>query len=91
MLTIIAVIADSMTIRVFPIPEKNELRQFRNRLTHEFGDLYHDLEAAISPAAILDPHGAEAVFAKRDRARARLQDIIMEVVSERSRASRRWM
>ncbi len=60
--------------------------EFRNKLTEEFGELYHDLEAAISPAAILDPHGAEAVFAKRDRARARLQDIIMEVVSERRRA-----
>lgn len=56
---------------------------FRSRLTEEFGALYHDLEHAISPSAILDPHGADAVFARRDQARARLQDIIMEVVRER--------
>jgi sterol 14-demethylase len=57
--------------------------EFRNRLTEEFGELYHDLEQAISPAAILDPYGADEVFARRDRARARLQEIIMEVVRER--------
>jgi sterol 14-demethylase len=59
--------------------------EFRERLTEEVGALYHDLEAAISPAAILDPYGAEEAFAKRDRARARLQDIIMEVIRERRR------
>jgi sterol 14-demethylase len=59
--------------------------EFRARLTEEFGALYHDLEQAISPSAILDPYGAEEVFAKRDRARARLQEIIMDVVRERRR------
>ena len=57
--------------------------EFRNKLTEEFGELYHDLEQAISASAILDPHGAGEIFDKRDRARARLQDIIMEVVRER--------
>src|SRR6056297_2004171 len=57
--------------------------EFREKLTDEFGLLYHDLEQAISPAAILDPYGAGEVFERRDRARARLQEIIMDVVRER--------
>jgi len=57
--------------------------EFRNKLTEEFGALYHDLEQAISPEAILDPYGANEIFEKRDRARGRLQDIITEVVRER--------
>jgi sterol 14-demethylase len=60
--------------------------EFRAKLTAEFGALYHDLEQAISPAAILDPYGAEEAFARRDRARARLQDIILAVVRERRRS-----
>ena len=59
--------------------------EFREQLTEEFGELYHDLEQAISPAAILDPYGADETFERRDRARARLQDIILEVVRERRR------
>jgi sterol 14-demethylase len=60
--------------------------EFRARLTDEFGALYHDLEQAISPASILDPYGQDEVFAKRDRSRARLQEIIGEVVRERRRS-----
>jgi sterol 14-demethylase len=63
--------------------------EFRERLTDEFGALYHDLELAISPASILDPYGQAEVFARRDRARARLQQIIGEVVRERRRSGRR--
>jgi sterol 14-demethylase len=63
--------------------------EFRERLTDEFGALYHDLELAISPASILDPYGQDEVFARRDRARARLQAIIGEVVRERRRSGRR--
>ena len=59
--------------------------EFRAKLTDEFGALYHDLEQAISPASILDPYGQAEVFARRDRARARLQDIIMEEVRTRRR------
>ena len=60
--------------------------EFRARLTGELGELYHDLEQAISPASILDPYGQDEVFAKRDRSRARLQAIIGEVVRERRRS-----
>lgn len=61
-------------------------REFRARLTDEFGALYQDLEHAISPASILDPYGQDEAFARRDRARARLQEIISDVVRERRRS-----
>jgi sterol 14-demethylase len=63
--------------------------EFRERLTDEFGALYHDLELAISPSSILDPYGQDEVFARRDRSRARLQEIIGEAVRERRRSGRR--
>ena len=59
--------------------------EFRAKLTDEFGALYHDLEQAISPASILDPYGQTEVFARRDRARARLQEIITDEVRTRRR------
>jgi len=59
--------------------------EFRAHLTDEFGALYQDLEHAVSPGSILDPYGQDEVFARRDRARARLQEIISEVVRERRR------
>lgn len=60
--------------------------EFRAKLTDEFGVLFHDLEHAISPQAVVDAHSESDVFAKRDRARARLQDMLMEVVRERRRS-----
>jgi sterol 14-demethylase len=59
--------------------------EFRAKLTDEFGVLFHDLEEAISPQAVVDAHSESSVFAKRDRARARLQDMLMETVRERRR------
>jgi sterol 14-demethylase len=59
--------------------------EFRARLTDEFGTLFHDLEQAISPQAVVDAHSESEVFAKRDRARARLQDLLMATVNERRR------
>ena len=56
---------------------------FRNKLTDEFGALYHDLEGAVSPEALLDPYGAGEILEKRDRARARLQEIVLAEVRER--------
>ena len=51
---------------------------FRYTLTDEFAELYHDLEYAVSPAALRDPNGQEEVAMKRDRARARLGELISE-------------
>jgi sterol 14-demethylase len=59
--------------------------EFRARLTEEFGALYHDLEVAVSPASIVDPYAQSEIFARRDRSRARLAEIIGAVVQERRR------
>lgn len=59
--------------------------EFRAKLTDEFGALFHDLEQAISPEAIVDAHSEEDAFARRDQARARLQDLLMQTVEERRR------
>jgi sterol 14-demethylase len=59
---------------------------FRHQLSEEFGALLHDLELAVSPSAVLDPYGAEAVFARRDRSRARLAELVTAVVQERRRS-----
>lgn len=59
--------------------------EFRESLTDEFGSLFHDLEQAISPQAIVDAHSESEVFAKRDKARARLQALLMKTVAERRR------
>jgi sterol 14alpha-demethylase len=61
--------------------------EFRAKLTEEFGALFHDLEQAISPSAVLDAHAQDEVFARRDRARARLQELLMETVRARRRAA----
>lgn len=59
---------------------------FRERLTQEFGRLFADLEHAISPQAVVDAHSESEVFARRDEARARLQDMLLETVLERRRS-----
>ena len=56
---------------------------FRYTLTDEFAELYHDLEYAVSPAALRDPNGQEEVAIKRDRARARLGELISERIALR--------
>ncbi len=59
--------------------------EFRAKLSDEFGTLFHDLEQAISPQAVVDARSESEVFARRDKARARLQDLLMETVNERRR------
>lgn len=56
---------------------------FRQSLTDEFAGLYHDLENAVSPAALRDPGALDQACARRDRARARLAQLITERVRER--------
>jgi sterol 14-demethylase len=57
--------------------------EFRYQLTHEFVDLYHDLEAGIDPSALLDPNQQKDTFHKRDLARLRLQELITAAVKAR--------
>src|SRR5262245_61813329 len=59
--------------------------EFRNKLSEEFGALLHDLELAVSPSSVLDPYGAEEIFARRDRSRARLAELVKTVIEERRR------
>jgi sterol 14-demethylase len=60
--------------------------EFRNKLSEEFGALLHDLELAVSPSSVLDPYGAEEVFARRDRSRARLAELVTNVIRERRKS-----
>ncbi|MDX1736362.1 MAG: cytochrome P450 [Halioglobus sp.] len=57
--------------------------EFRYTLTDEFADLYHELEHSVSPAALRDPGALGEVAARRDRARARLAELIDERIEQR--------
>ena len=57
--------------------------EFRRRLTDEFGVLFEQLEDAISPEAVVNFKSEAEAFAKRDEARARLQEMLMQAVEER--------
>jgi sterol 14-demethylase len=57
--------------------------EFRRRLSDDFGDLFMQLEHAISPEAVVDFKSEAEAFAKRDEARARLQQMLFEAVQER--------
>jgi sterol 14-demethylase len=57
--------------------------EFRRRLTGEFGELFEQLEHAISPEAVVDYESEGEAFANRDEARARLQEMLMQAVEER--------
>ena len=56
---------------------------FRRRLTTEFGVLFEQLEDAISPEAVVDYSSEAEAFARRDEARARLQEMLIQAVDER--------
>jgi sterol 14-demethylase len=60
---------------------------FRAKLSDEFGALLHDLELAVSASSVVDAHGQEEVFARRDRARARLAELVTAVIHERRRST----
>ena len=64
-------------------------KEFRERLTDEFGVLFAQLEHAISPEAVIDFKSEADAFAKRDEARARLQEMLMEAVEDRLAANAR--
>ena len=57
--------------------------QFRDTLTDEFADLYHELESSVSPAALRDPSALGEVAVRRDRARSRLAELINQRVEMR--------
>ena len=56
---------------------------FRYRMTEEFKNLYHDLEKGLQAIAFVDPYLQQPIFEARDKARARLQELISAIIAER--------
>ena len=63
-------------------------KEFRQDMTGEFAQVYHDLERGITPAAYIHPHLPLPAFRKRDRARVRLVEMITGIVAERRKSGR---
>ncbi len=63
---------------------------FRYSLTDEFADLYHELEHSVSPAALRDPANLGDVSTRRDRARARLAELIGERIDQRRKSGKEF-
>ncbi len=60
---------------------------FRYKLTEEFKQLYHALEAGLQAIAFVDPYMQQPVFEARDKALVRLQELISEIIAERRKNS----
>jgi sterol 14-demethylase len=56
---------------------------FRYKMTDEFKALYHDLEKGLQAIAFVDPYMQQPIFEARDKARARLQELISAIIAER--------
>lgn len=56
---------------------------FRRNMTEEFSALYRDLEHAVIAIAFIDPYLPLPEFEARDKARARLGEIVSEIVEKR--------
>lgn len=57
--------------------------KFRQKLSDEFAQLYYDMEAGLSLLAFFAPNLPTPAFRKRDKARARLGELIANIVKER--------
>jgi sterol 14-demethylase len=60
-------------------------REFRERMTGEFAELYVSIERSITPLAFVSARLPTPTFRRRDRARVRLAEMIASIVSERRR------
>lgn len=58
--------------------------EFRYELNAEFARIYHDLEHGIQPIAYVFPNLPLPVFRRRDKARARLQKLVTEIMEKRA-------
>ncbi|MCB9555937.1 MAG: cytochrome P450 [Deltaproteobacteria bacterium] len=63
--------------------------EFREQMTEEFANVYHDLEGGVTPLCYLHPKLPLPSFIRRDRARLRMVEMISEIVSNRRRNNRR--
>lgn len=58
--------------------------EFRHELNAEFAEIYHDLEQSIQPIAYIFPNLPLPMFRRRDRARARLQQLVEQIMAKRA-------
>jgi sterol 14-demethylase len=63
-------------------------REFREELGPEFAEAYKDLERGTDAFAYVNPHLPLPSFRKRDRARARLVELVTEIIERRKREGR---
>lgn len=63
-------------------------REFRKGMTEEFAAVYHSLERGVTPVAYLNAHLPLPSFRERDKARARLEEMVTQIIAERRRAGR---
>ncbi len=61
--------------------------EFRHELNAEFAAIYHDLEQGIQPIAYVFPYLPLPVFRRRDKARARLQQLVTQIMEKRATQS----
>ncbi|MBW2161596.1 MAG: cytochrome P450, partial [Deltaproteobacteria bacterium] len=59
--------------------------EFRNDMSEEFARVYEDLEAGIVPLAYINAYLPIPAFRKRDRARARLGEMVSTIIERRRR------
>lgn len=57
--------------------------EFRYTLTDEFAELYHTLGAAADAGGLSDPNARKEAYDARDKARARLEELIGERIEQR--------
>ncbi|MBX3273181.1 MAG: cytochrome P450 [Sandaracinaceae bacterium] len=62
--------------------------EFRKGMTDEFARIYHDLERGVTPLAYINAHLPIPAFRQRDRARARLVELIGGIIDARVASGR---
>lgn len=64
-------------------------REFRNEVNDEFARIYHTMERSIVPLAYLNANLPIPLFWQRDKARARLGEMVSEIVEARKQSGYR--
>ncbi len=62
--------------------------EFRNEMNEEFARIYHALERSIVPLAYFNAQLPLPTFRKRDKARARLGEMVSEIVNRRRKSGK---
>jgi sterol 14-demethylase len=64
-------------------------KEFRNEMSEEFSKVYYDLERGIVAWGYIHPYLPIPAFRRRDRARARLGEMVSEIVEKRKESGYR--